>query len=114
MRISDWSSDVCSSDLVLGEQADQSREVPQEVEDQKGQRRTPPESADDPLQRNTPAVGLQQEIEALVQVAVEHMIRSEERRVGKEWVSTCRSRWSTYHKKKKKNTRKTVSKKLTR
>src|SRR3546814_20563671 len=24
-------------------------------------------------------------------------IRSEERRVGKECVSTCRSRWSTYH-----------------
>src|SRR3546814_233979 len=29
--------------------------------------------------------------------------RSEERRVGKEWVSTCRSRWSPYHSKKKKN-----------
>src|SRR3546814_17967914 len=28
--------------------------------------------------------------------------RSEERRVGKECVSTCRSRWSTYHYKKKK------------
>src|SRR3546814_14489221 len=28
-------------------------------------------------------------------------IRSEERRVGKECVSTCRSRWSPYHKKKK-------------
>src|SRR3546814_19091161 len=28
--------------------------------------------------------------------------RSEERRVGKECVSTCRSRWSTYHSKKKK------------
>src|SRR3546814_13114117 len=27
-------------------------------------------------------------------------IRSEERRVGKEWVSTCRSRWSPYHYKK--------------
>src|SRR3546814_18867632 len=27
--------------------------------------------------------------------------RSEERRVGKECVSTCRSRWSPYHKKKK-------------
>src|SRR3546814_18562807 len=27
--------------------------------------------------------------------------RSEERRVGKECVSTCRSRWSTYHQKKK-------------
>src|SRR3546814_17236353 len=34
-------------------------------------------------------------------------IRSEERRVGKECVSTCRSRWSPYHsKKKKKQTRK--------
>src|SRR3546814_358760 len=30
--------------------------------------------------------------------------RSEERRVGKGCVSTCRSRWSPYHKKKKKNT----------
>src|SRR3546814_825090 len=29
--------------------------------------------------------------------------RSEERRVGKECVSTCRSRWSTYHSKKKTN-----------
>src|SRR3546814_11516447 len=25
------------------------------------------------------------------------VVRSEERRVGKEWVSTCRSRWSPYH-----------------
>src|SRR3546814_11233434 len=30
-------------------------------------------------------------------------MRSEERRVGKECVSTCRSRWSPYHEKKKKN-----------
>src|SRR3546814_17157456 len=29
------------------------------------------------------------------------LLRSEERRVGKESVSTCRSRWSTYHKKHK-------------
>src|SRR3546814_5132805 len=29
--------------------------------------------------------------------------RSEERRVGKECVSTCRSRWSPYHSKKKNN-----------
>src|SRR3546814_16640276 len=28
-------------------------------------------------------------------------VRSEERRVGKEWVSTCRSRWSPYHETKK-------------
>src|SRR3546814_20626264 len=36
-------------------------------------------------------------------------IRSEERRVGKECVSTCRSRWSPYHYKKKK-TKKTYIK----
>src|SRR3546814_12010946 len=30
--------------------------------------------------------------------------RSEERRVGKECVSTCRSRWSPYHSKKKRST----------
>src|SRR3546814_14527797 len=30
--------------------------------------------------------------------------RSEERRVGKECVSTCRSRWSRYHEKKKERT----------
>src|SRR3546814_20873018 len=34
-------------------------------------------------------------------------LRSEERRVGKECVSTCRSRWSPYHYKKK-NTNKIV------
>src|SRR3546814_20350274 len=30
-------------------------------------------------------------------------VRSEERRVGKECVSTCRSRWPPYHEKKKNN-----------
>src|SRR3546814_1172736 len=30
-------------------------------------------------------------------VQVSNQIRSEERRVGKECVSTCRSRWSPYH-----------------
>src|SRR3546814_11963370 len=30
-------------------------------------------------------------------IANEPQDRSEERRVGKEWVSTCRSRWSPYH-----------------
>src|SRR3546814_16592288 len=33
--------------------------------------------------------------------------RSEERRVGKACVSTCRSRWSPYHEKKKKSHNKT-------
>src|SRR3546814_12164291 len=34
--------------------------------------------------------------------AIESYYRSEERRVGKECVRTCRSGWSPYHKKKKK------------
>src|SRR3546814_15233136 len=34
--------------------------------------------------------------------ALRNSFRSEERRVGKECVSTCRSRWSPYHSKKKK------------
>src|SRR3546814_17793504 len=33
----------------------------------------------------------------LKQLLEEWRYRSEERRVGKECVSTCRSRWSTYH-----------------
>src|SRR3546814_17492756 len=37
------------------------------------------------------------------------LIRSEERRVGKECVSTCRSRWSPYHEKKKEKTSTTQS-----
>src|SRR3546814_16449448 len=36
--------------------------------------------------------------------------RSEERRVGKECVSTCRSRWSPYHSKKKRNSQQHVAK----
>src|SRR3546814_16630758 len=40
--------------------------------------------------------------EVLLVHADHAMYRSEERRVGKECVSTCRSRWSPYHKKKQK------------
>src|SRR3546814_15568581 len=36
-------------------------------------------------------------------------VRSEERRVGKECVSTCRYRWSTYHSKKKTHNRRNRS-----
>src|SRR3546814_12722684 len=38
------------------------------------------------------------------------ILRSEERRVGKECVSTCRSRWSPYHEKKKKKKTNKMSK----
>src|SRR3546814_17134510 len=37
------------------------------------------------------------EMQDAVRVVRTDLIRSEERRVGKECVSTCRSRWSPYH-----------------
>src|SRR3546814_2903935 len=72
MRISDWSSDVCSSDLVLVEDA----------------------------QHHALAAARGQGGHAHVECLGAHRqrdARSEERRVGKECVSTCRSRWSPYH-----------------
>src|SRR3546814_12039295 len=81
MRISDWSSDVCSSDLV-------------------GARRI---GASDHFAVRFPAVvdraGLVRPGPAAAVGRIDG--RSEERRVGKECVSTCRSRWSPYHSKKK-------------
>src|SRR3546814_2371530 len=69
MRISDWSSDVCSSDLDLESEAD----------------RPAARRADDRVRRR------------LCDQPGQPDLRSEERRVGKECVSTCRSRWSPYH-----------------
>src|SRR3546814_14264736 len=45
--------------------------------------------------------GVHVEAEAVHVTAAPRQRRSEERRVGKEGVSTCRFRWSPYHKKKK-------------
>src|SRR3546814_14095282 len=62
----------------------------------------------DPAQQRVERVGLGQvarvavEDEAAFRV-VAREARSEERRVGKECVSTCRSRWSQYHYKQKTN-----------
>src|SRR3546814_17023236 len=53
-----------------------------------------------PPKRSTSALGV---FVSIVMVVAYHKInqygadRSEERRVGKEFVSTCRSRWSPYH-----------------
>src|SRR3546814_9380972 len=67
MRISDWSSDVCSSDLI-------GIDIAAEVE----------------------RLALRQRIDGVARFdRIDD--RSEERRVGKECVSTCRSRWSPYH-----------------
>src|SRR3546814_20091930 len=98
MRISDWCSDVCSSDLRIGGGA------------------RPPGFAEDPFglgEGSQYLVGLLQQLLGLgdgnpregrrhVQdvafISRRHeLTRSEERRVGKECVSKCRSRWSPYH-----------------
>src|SRR3546814_2356034 len=84
MRISDWSSDVCSSDLcVLG------------LNENKGQRIK--------LRIRTDDLKGFRKILTIKKVLFHELARSEERRVGKECVSTCRSRWSP-HNSKKKNT----------
>src|SRR3546814_6902131 len=78
MRISDWSSDVCSSDLLLVLLIMFIITIPVA---------THSVDIDLPAPQITPP-----------DVIVEPVInRSEERRVGKECVSTCRSRWSPYH-----------------
>src|SRR3546814_4121274 len=79
MRISDWSSDVCSSDLGQIGLRHRDDAAFLAVDDRDGW--TPVA-----LARDAPVVQ-----------AVVHHARSEERRVGKECVSTCRSRWSPYH-----------------
>src|SRR3546814_20287022 len=73
MRISDWSSDVCSSDL-----SKLARSV--------GVTDSPASAA-----RN------HSRIDHSKIRSSRSRARSEERRVGKECVSTCRSRWSPYH-----------------
>src|SRR3546814_5193553 len=78
MRISDWSSDVCSSDLVMLIGARFLPESPRWLV-KKGR----DEEARKVLQRLRDG-DIEPELEQ----------RSEESRVGKECVSTCRSRWS--------------------
>src|SRR3546814_12596077 len=97
MRISDWSSDVCSSDL-----GDQVERVLRPQRDQDLVRLRLDAAA-----RQHAGVDLLDEAWVVVVEVVlgpgldrldaERLARSEERRVGKECVSTCRSRWSPYH-----------------
>src|SRR3546814_18909089 len=100
MRISDWSSDVCSSDLVFqGVQ----------VSDQRVKRIYSSASHDllrffssvlrSRMKRSTVfAASSSDTPNVLAAYSTScRAPRSEEGRVGKECVSTCRSRWSPYH-----------------
>src|SRR3546814_16942059 len=102
MRISDWSSDVCSSDLRLPQEAD--RRVEHHGIDALGVEQREALARVHAPERSLVQVGaLGVELHG-PQVRVAHGAtgggRSEERRVGKECVSTGRSRWSPYHFKK--------------
>src|SRR3546814_2364781 len=84
MRISDWSSDVCSSDLI----------------DRHIRFNTRVLSADWDSTTDTWTVHTEQDGKDKTYrgrfLFFGTGYRSEERRVGKECVSTCRSRWSPY------------------
>src|SRR3546814_14867395 len=100
MRISDWSSDVCSSDLVsLGECGLDYNRNYSTPDDQRRAFAAQLQMATElrkPLflhQRDAHGDFLAMLREYRPQLGA----RSEERRVGKECVSTCRSRWSPSH-----------------
>src|SRR3546814_15913792 len=93
MRISDWSSDVCSSDLRGSDPVSETRKTAGGGSEGSGAAGRP-EAAERP-HLVTDNTGL------MVVNIGKSFKRSEERRVGKECVSTCRSRWSPYHNKKK-------------
>src|SRR3546814_19168886 len=93
MRISDWSSDVCSSDLCWDRRSFRPPS-PSRAAFPCGAPPSDSSSRDDgssPIPWRT----------ARSWCHIWPHIRSEERRGGKECVSTCRSRWSPYHEKKK-------------
>src|SRR3546814_15570614 len=98
MRISDWSSDVCSSDLP-GDTADFALAVRQGVVgltlaiiQLTGAARG---AEVDTAGQFTDDENIQARNDFRLQArSVGQLRRSEERRVGKECVSTCRSRWS--------------------
>src|SRR3546814_16101434 len=93
MRISDWSSDVCSSDLILSGVALHARRFEIILLEL--------------LFGDVAVIALQLLLGAKLDAEIRHLalaaltvLRSEESRVGKECVSTGRSRWSRYHYKK--------------
>src|SRR3546814_20242358 len=111
MRISDWSSDVCSSDLPrqIDPAPQQERHQGDAGEGQRSARANgssphgtqQDRTGDDRDEQDRPSRIGQGERGEVQSPIIEVERRSEERRVGKECVSTGRSRWSPYNDKKK-------------
>src|SRR3546814_13525658 len=107
MRISDWSSDVCSSDLTgqpglpnIGDLRQTGLPGgPNRFDEQETTRRMQIIVRDNNVDQALRALKKKLQREGVYREMKlrRHYERSEERRVGKECVSTCRSRWSPYH-----------------
>src|SRR3546814_14576928 len=101
MRISDWSSDVCSSDLSLEALAHDPRLLAA-LERLPGRRLIFTNADDVHAERVLAHLGLADLFDDVFHIGSAGYVpkpaaaRSEERRAGKECVSTCRSRWSPY------------------
>src|SRR3546814_16733983 len=102
MRISDWSSDVCSSDLkLLALDRFIARKLLKRVAAPKTETMTPRHGVE-LLEEDGRAPPLRTPNKASIGTRDAKRInelfanRSEERRVGKECVSACRYRWSPY------------------
>src|SRR3546814_6190592 len=97
MRISDWSSDVCSSDLSRpgGTIASSSPLSSRRWAKRASRTRSSRTGGRSLRQLPVPPTKLSQDLPPARERG--GSLRSEERRVGEEGVSTCRSRWSQYH-----------------
>src|SRR3546814_15667531 len=103
MRISDWSSDVCSSDLVHAAQHLTDNHFNVLVVDLHALQTIHVLDFINHITGKTLDALQAQDVMRIGWAVHNHFalvhhltVRSEERRVGKECVSTCRSRWSPY------------------
>src|SRR3546814_18314375 len=101
MRISDWSSDVCSSDLLPSSPARAYGLLLAAIRDPDPVIFMEPKRIYRQYKEVVPDDGEALPLDVCYVLRdgsdITLVTRSEERRVGKECVSTCRSRWSTYH-----------------
>src|SRR3546814_15166839 len=96
MRISDWSSDVCSSDLNLADDEPVHRNRIIEWGCALLGAPLPPLQSLDDAGLSPAARAFYSENRRVANGKAKRLLRSEERRGGKEWVRTGRSRWSPY------------------
>src|SRR3546814_13617177 len=102
MRISDWSSDVCSSDLSVLCKYEVGMYIGEPIKRREDLRFLTGRGTyvGDLLPQNTCYIAFVRSPHAhakICSVDVSQAESSEERRVGKECASTCRSRWSPFH-----------------